>query len=147
MQHTETFLARRQERDDDKRRARIVARREWVRSPEFAEKLAREEAARAAAARKAEIAAAARLVETLDYAVKPRTLSRALDEIDEMIEDAKSDFPDVGDCDIANEMILSYVRTLRPSKRNLGLTAAILRCELSWTAAEVAEQFVVGPAS
>lgn len=147
MQHTEMFLAKRQERDDDKRRAQIRARREFVRSPEFAEKMAREEAARAAAARAAEIARVAERIDALDRAVKPGSLSRALDVIDTMVEDAASDFPDVGSDDIAHDMIMSYVAGLRPTRRNLGLTAAILRCELGWTAAEVAERFVVGPAS
>jgi hypothetical protein len=147
MAHTEMYLARHQERDDEKRRAQILARRAFVRSPEFAEKLARAAAARAAAARKREIAAAACRVDWLDRLTKPGALSRALDAIDEMIEDAKDDFPDVSDCDIAHDMVMSYVTALKPTKRNLGLTAAILRCELSWTPEEVAERFVVGQAS
>ena len=143
MPHTEMYLARHQERDDEKRRAQIRRRRDWVRSPEYAAKLAQERAARERAARSAEIAAAARLVEELDFATNTTTLSRAIDKIDVMIEDAKDDFPGVSDCDIAHDMIMAYVHQLKPTRRNLGLTAAILRCELSWTAAEVAERFLV----
>ena len=138
-------------RDEDERKAEILARRAARSNPEAVAQRAAEraaaEAARKAAAQREQEQRHLMALEHLAGKASPSAVQAVIDEIETGMLETMCDFPEVSECDAGSEVTLAVVSRMLSSRKTAvkyGIAAEVLRTQRGWSTEEIHEWLIKG---